>query len=111
GDRPASAAESALEDFSGASVDVVGSADATTESASGFWDAAAAWVSDAWAASGTYVAETWTSGIDIWTKGGWAMVPLALISLFIFFVGIGVQRRLGRLAIGGLSDATWRRWI
>ena len=50
-------------------------------------------------------------GIDIWVQGGWAMIALVFISLFIFSVGFRVFLRLLAKRTGGVSEATWRRWI
>ncbi len=62
----------------------------------------------------TRAAETETTlgkGIDIWTQGGWAMIALVFISIFIFAVGFSVFLRLLKKRTGGVSEATWRRWI
>lgn len=58
-----------------------------------------------------FAQNTWDAGIEIWFGGGWAMIALAAISVFIFAVGFGVWRRLRRTGIHGLEEATWRRWI
>ncbi len=54
---------------------------------------------------------TLAKGIEIWTDGGWAMIALAAISLFIFAIGFNVFSRLMRRRTGGVSEPTWRRWI
>ena len=48
--------------------------------------------------------------MEIWLKGGWAMIATAFISLFIFMIGVGVSRRL-RSAFGRITRAEWRLWI
>ena len=47
----------------------------------------------------------------IWLSGGWAMMVLAAIALFIFALGFGVLVRLRSKGFRGISEATWRRWI
>ena len=54
---------------------------------------------------------TLAKGIAIWTQGGWAMIALAVISVFIFFIGFQILVRLLRKRTGGVREATWRRWI
>lgn len=51
------------------------------------------------------------SGLYIWTSGGWAMIVLAFIAIFIFSLGFNVLLRLRRKRATGISEATWRRWI
>lgn len=53
----------------------------------------------------------WEAGVNIWTRGGWAMIALAVISYFIFFVGFGVWSRLRKIGLGSVPEVTWRRWI
>lgn len=50
-------------------------------------------------------------GVEIWLKGGWAMIALAFISLFIFAIGVGVSRRLRSKRFGRITEAEWRLWI
>ena len=64
-----------------------------------------------WFARAAEPETTLGKGIDIWTQGGWAMIALMVISLFIFFIGFQVFVRLLRKRTGGVSEATWRRWI
>ena len=51
------------------------------------------------------------AGLYIWTSGGWAMIVLALIAVFIFSLGFHVLFRLLRKRFGGISESTWRLWI
>lgn len=51
------------------------------------------------------------SGLYIWTSGGWAMIVLAFIAVFIFSLGFGVFLRLRRKRGKPIPEATWRRWI
>lgn len=59
----------------------------------------------------SFAQNTWDAGLEIWFGGGWAMIALAVISIFIFAVGFGVWRRLRHTGVHGLEEATWRRWI
>ena len=54
---------------------------------------------------------TLESSLYIWLSGGWAMIVLAAIALFIFALGFGVLIRLRSKGFRGISEATWRRWI
>ena len=47
----------------------------------------------------------------IWISGGWAMIVLASIALFIFVLGFHVFFRLRRKGFRGIDEAKWRRWI
>ena len=51
------------------------------------------------------------AGVDIWTSGGWAMIALAGVSVFIFAIGVRVGLRLGAKVLGKVPEQTWRRWI
>ncbi|MEM6675433.1 MAG: MotA/TolQ/ExbB proton channel family protein [Planctomycetota bacterium] len=51
------------------------------------------------------------SGLYIWDSGGWAMIVLAVIALFIFAIGFHVLHRLRQKRFGRIDEATWRRWI
>jgi len=51
------------------------------------------------------------SGWKIWTEGGWAMIALAGVSIFIFSLGFGIALRLRRKRLGRLDESTWRTWI
>ncbi len=51
------------------------------------------------------------SGLEIWTTGGWAMIALAAVSLFIFVIGLNVLFRLRRTGAGRIDEPTWRLWI
>lgn len=59
----------------------------------------------------SWAAGLWDAGVAIWTRGGWAMIALAVISYFIFFVGFGVWLRLRKIGLGRVPEVTWRRWI
>lgn len=50
-------------------------------------------------------------GVDIWASGGWAMIALAGVSLFIFAIGVGVWLRLRAKKFRSVPEETWRRWI
>ena len=52
---------------------------------------------------------TLESSLYIWLSGGWAMIVLAAIALFIFAIGFGVLLRLRSKGFRGISEATWRR--
>ncbi len=64
-----------------------------------------------WLARAAESETTLGKGIDIWTQGGWAMIALVFISVFIFAVGFSVLLRLLRKRTSGVREITWRRWI
>lgn len=72
------------------------------------------WLTNAWASLQAQAADKETligSGWAIWTEGGWAMIALAAISVFIFSLGFGIFLRLRRKRLGRLDESTWRTWI
>lgn len=64
-----------------------------------------------WFARAAETDTTLGKGIDIWTQGGWAMIALVAISVFIFAVGASVAIRLFAKRTGRVSEAAWRDWI
>ena len=53
----------------------------------------------------------WESAWEIWSKGGWAMIAIALVALLLFCMGVHVQLRLWSKRYRSVSDKTWRLWI
>jgi len=53
----------------------------------------------------------WAEALDIWFKGGWAMIAIAVIALVIFGVGIQVWLKLRRTGFLAVPERTWRKWI
>ena len=53
----------------------------------------------------------WASAWDIWGKGGWAMIAIALVALVLFGTGVNVLLQLLTKRYRSVSDKTWRLWI
>lgn len=64
-----------------------------------------------WFARAAETDTTLGQGIELWTQGGWAMIALFFISIFIFSVGFRVLLRLLAKRTGSVKEDTWRRWI
>ncbi len=72
------------------------------------------WLTNSWAWLQAQAQDKETlvgSGWKIWNEGGWAMIALAGISVFIFTLGLGIYLRLRRKRLGRLDESTWRNWI
>ncbi|MEZ6017598.1 MAG: MotA/TolQ/ExbB proton channel family protein [Planctomycetota bacterium] len=53
----------------------------------------------------------WQQATTIWSKGGWAMIAIAVIAFVMFAMGTHIHlclKRKSRLTVG---EETWRRWI
>jgi len=48
---------------------------------------------------------------EIWQKGGWAMIAIAVVSVVMFAMGMHIYLRLAGKQFLRVSEATWRRWI
>ncbi len=66
-----------------------------------------AWIADSWRALQDLAGEA----LQIWSSGGWAMGPLALIAFTLFAIGVHVHLRLRRLRAAAVAEPVWRRWI
>jgi biopolymer transport protein ExbB len=55
--------------------------------------------------------EVWGSAVEIWEKGGWAMIAIAIVALAMFAMGMHIYLRLAGKRFLRVSEATWRRWI
>lgn len=53
----------------------------------------------------------WAEATLIWRSGGWAMLPIAFISLVMFGLGTHIYLRLRAKRFRSVPEATWRRWI
>lgn len=49
--------------------------------------------------------------LPVWTGGGWAMVPLALIAMIIFILGLSSIADLILSGARSDPDRAWRRWL
>ena len=47
----------------------------------------------------------------VWVEGGWVMVPLFLLALFIYFQATGLLSYLKRSKVGGVSEAMLQSWV
>lgn len=53
----------------------------------------------------------WQQAEVIWIAGGWAMIPIAVIALVMFAMGMHVHLALRATAFTSVPERTWRRWI
>ncbi len=53
----------------------------------------------------------WDQAVVIWIAGGWAMLAIALVAIFMFGIGTNVYLRLRGKGFTGISDKTLRHWI
>jgi len=53
----------------------------------------------------------WASAVEIWLKGGWAMIAIASVALVMFAMGMHIWLRLMGKQFTTLNEKTWRRWI
>ena len=47
----------------------------------------------------------------VWVEGGWVMVPLFLLALFIYFQATGLLSYLKRTKVKGVSEAMLQSWV
>lgn len=52
-----------------------------------------------------------TSAVEIWAKGGWAMIAIAIVALVMFALGMHIYLRLSSRQFLRVSEKTWRQWI
>lgn len=55
--------------------------------------------------------DLWGEATAIWGSGGWAMLPIAFISLVMFGLGTHIFMRLVAKRFRSVPERTWRRWI
>lgn len=53
----------------------------------------------------------WQRAIEIWLKGGPAMIAIAVIALIMFGMGVHVALRLREKRFMSVPERVWRRWI
>jgi len=53
----------------------------------------------------------WDSAVEIWLKGGWAMIAIAIVALVMFAMGMHIYLRLAAKQFTRVNEKTWRRWI
>lgn len=49
--------------------------------------------------------------VGIWREGGWLMIPLAILAIFIYFEAIAVILRLKRAKLKKTPKKTWEPWL
>ncbi len=59
----------------------------------------------------TKLSTLWEQALEIWLSGGWAMIAIATIALFMFSMGVHVYLRLSGKGFTFIREKTWRRWI
>ena len=58
-----------------------------------------------------HLGRLWSEALVIWDSGGWAMYPLALISLLMFGLGTHILLRLRAKRFRSVPERVWRKWI
>ncbi|TVP74959.1 MAG: MotA/TolQ/ExbB proton channel family protein [Puniceicoccaceae bacterium] len=56
-------------------------------------------------------AELFATVIDIWVKGGWLMIPLALLALFIYLSGFELIFYFRRYGYDRSDKNVWGHWV
>lgn len=52
------------------------------------------------------------SGVwQVWVDGGWVMIPLAMLAVFIYFEATALIQHLRATGIGRTKRQDWERWI
>ena len=57
------------------------------------------------------LAELWGNAWDIWRKGGWAMVAIAVNAMIMFGFGMHILIRILGKRYRSVNEQTWRLWI
>jgi biopolymer transport protein ExbB len=52
-----------------------------------------------------------TTVLDIWHKGGWLMIPLALLALLIYLTGVELILYFRRCGYDRCDKNTWGHWV
>lgn len=60
---------------------------------------------------GVALASLWQQAVDIWIAGGWAMIPIALVAMLVFGIGMNVWLRLREKRFTAVPEKTWRLWV
>lgn len=47
----------------------------------------------------------------LWSNGGWCMVPIALVGLVMFGIGLHVWLQLREKGFEAIPEERWRRWL
>lgn len=58
-----------------------------------------------------WFATLWDEASTIWLDGGWAMIAIAVIAMFMFGMGMHVWVGLRSKGFHSVSETTWRRWL
>jgi biopolymer transport protein ExbB len=64
-----------------------------------------------WDAVAGYSTTLWARALEIWVAGGWCMLPIALVGLVLFGLGVHIDLRLRRKGYRRVRESTWRRWL
>ncbi len=49
--------------------------------------------------------------IQTWLDGGWVMIPLVLLAIFIYYQATALVFHLGKARLRKVSQSTWSKWI
>lgn len=55
--------------------------------------------------------DLWRQAVGIWLAGGWAMIPIALVAIVMFGLGVHVWLRLLRKGHRAVPEKVWRVWV
>ncbi len=58
-----------------------------------------------------HLVEVWDQALVIWATGGWAMIAIAVISLFLSAMGFHIWLKLRKETFRNVPEKTWRGWI
>jgi biopolymer transport protein ExbB len=49
--------------------------------------------------------------LDIWLAGGWVMIPLAILAVMMFWVGVRLWFHLRKRQFHKVAEAEWKQWV
>lgn len=53
----------------------------------------------------------WIQAVDIWIAGGWAMIPIAIVAVVMFGIGLHIWLRLASKGFRAVPEKVWRLWV
>lgn len=65
----------------------------------------------AWESIVPRLQELWVKACDIWVAGGFAMLPIAVVTLVMFAIGVHTYLRLREKGFESVPEKRWRTWI
>jgi biopolymer transport protein ExbB len=58
-----------------------------------------------------WFARLWSQAFDIWVAGGWAMIPIAMVAVVMFGIGLHIWLRLAGKGFRAVPEKVWRLWV